>query len=65
MFKRAIKIIQLGVFISIFLTGCTSEKETSTIAVAPQREKLVLWSYYETKAQKESLDILIEEFNNN
>lgn len=64
MFKRAIKIIQLGVFISIFLTGCTSEKETSTIAVAPQREKLVLWSYYETKAQKESLDILIEEFNN-
>lgn len=30
---------------------------------AEERENLVLWSYYETRAQKEGLDYLVEEFN--
>lgn len=41
--------------------GCsihTGEKEET-----PQREELVLWSYYETEAQHEGLDKLVAEFN--
>lgn len=63
MFKQAGKVMKISLFLSIFLVGCTAAQDREVIALEPQREKLVLWSYYETQEQKESLDLLIEEFN--
>ncbi|WP_053983715.1 sugar ABC transporter substrate-binding protein [Niameybacter massiliensis] len=63
MFKQTRKIMKMSLFLSIFLVGCTTAKDIEVVTPEPQREKLVLWSYYETQAQKESLDLLIEEFN--
>lgn len=55
--------MKMSLFLSLFLVGCTTAQDIEVVTPEPQREKLVLWSYYETQAQKESLDLLIEEFN--
>ena len=49
----------------LLLCGCGSRPVQSmdTAEAGGQREKLLLWSYYETEAQKAGLDYLIEEFN--
>ena len=50
-------------------SGCGMNRQTASMEMletetqAEERENLVLWSYYETRAQKEGLDYLVEEFN--
>lgn len=50
----------------LLLCGCSMKNGTLDESPASEdgKEKLVLWSYYETKEQHESLDRLAEEFNN-
>lgn len=47
------------------LWGCSGEKNTiaDTANLDDGKETLVLWSYYETKEQQDSLDRLIADFN--
>lgn len=54
-----------GLCLAGMLWGCSSEKSTiaDTAAREDGKETLVLWSYYETKEQQESLDRLIHDFN--
>ena len=44
------------------LAGCAEKQQNSEI-VEEQRENIVIWSYYETKAQQDGLDWLVENFN--
>lgn len=46
---------------AILLSGCGKEKKTQE---EQKKEELVLWSYYETERQKESMDQLVDGFNN-
>lgn len=47
----------------LLLTGCSGEQGNQD-KEPDQKEKLVIWSYYETEAQKAGLDWLVEGFNN-
>ncbi len=54
--------------IMIFLVGCSLKRESDTSwgdtgTPAAQKEKIVLWSYYETDEQQAGLDELVSEFN--
>lgn len=57
----------LLLFLMMGLIGCggdTNEKQEKKEPKKEQkREELTLWSYYETKAQREGLDKLVREFN--
>lgn len=46
----------------LLLTGCEKD-ESSEHTVVNEREQLVIWSYYETQAQQDSLDWLVNTFN--
>lgn len=50
----------LGVLLAV--CGCSGEKQEKSPA-GTEREKIVLWSYYETEAQHDALDELIQGFN--
>lgn len=58
--KRLLANAILILFI-LGITGCGKEIEEEK---EEQREQLLLWSYYETEAQKEGLDKLVNGFNN-
>lgn len=46
------------------LTGCQTQKQTETEEKhGDEREPLVLWSYFETQAQRKGLDTLVRGFN--
>lgn len=49
----------------LLLCGCSRRPVQSmdTAEAGSEREKLLLWSYYETEAQKAGLNYLMEEFN--
>lgn len=55
------RIYKSAVFFMLVLCGCGGVQEQKT--EAPEREELVLWSYYETEAQREGLDKLTAKFN--
>lgn len=54
-------------FLLMGLLGCGSKADESSEkhkeSKEQNRQELTLWSYYETKAQKEGLDKLVKEFN--
>lgn len=57
----------IAVLMTLFVTaslmgGCTKKGEIES-ADRVTREKLVLWSYYETDAQQSALDKLVQDFN--
>lgn len=44
--------------------GCAAKNtEEAAKMTEAEKEKLVLWSYYETQAQRESMDCLVRDFN--
>lgn len=45
------------------LCGCSQEDTGKETAVSETAQELVIWSYYETMAQKEGMDKLIRDFN--
>lgn len=45
------------------LTGCSVKPEKESQSVLAEKEKLLVWSYYETEAQQKSLDRLMADFN--
>ena len=51
------------IYAIVCLTGACSRQE-SVPETENARQEVVLWSYYETKKQKEGLDLLVEGFNN-
>lgn len=53
--------LALSLIVACSLVGCDGQK--SRHETEPARQEIVLWSYYETKKQKEGLDSLIEGFN--
>lgn len=59
--KKVIKIITYIATVSIMLCACTSSQGIKE--EKEEREKLILWSYYETDAQTRALDQLINGFN--
>ena len=52
----------LGLSVILALCGCGREKEI-TKNNKEETEKLVIWSYYETQAQRNALNELIRDFN--
>lgn len=58
---RKIKIT-FSLILLFLLVACSNEQENQNKETG-QKEKLVIWSYYETEAQKAGLDWLIEGFN--
>lgn len=63
--KRVAHTILTGalIFAIACLTGACSRQE-GVPETENARQEVVLWSYYETKKQKEGLDLLVEGFNN-
>lgn len=49
---------------AFFCAACHRQEIAKEPEAAEKREEVVLWSYYETKKQKEGLDRLVEGFNN-
>lgn len=45
------------------LCGCGRIEEQAPAAVNGEMQEIVIWSYYETQAQREGLDILVRSFN--
>ena len=54
--------ILISLFLVSVLAGC-GKTESITNTVKTEKEKLVIWSYYETKAQQDGLDWLVDNFN--
>ena len=46
----------------LLLTGCQKDESPDRTAVN-EREQIVIWSYYETQAQQDALDWLVNTFN--
>lgn len=63
--KRVAHTILIGALILtiVCLTGACSRQKNEP-ETENTRQEVVLWSYYETKKQKEGLDLLVEGFNN-
>lgn len=58
--RKTVRMI-LGLSVILALCGCGREKETADNK--EETEKLVIWSYYETQAQRNALNELIRDFN--
>lgn len=58
---KKLRIIICLIFI-LAITGC-GKKESEEGITQEEKEKLVIWSYYETEAQQDGLDWLVAEFN--
>ena len=58
---KMLKIL-ISLFLIFVLTGC-GKTEIKTNDTENEKEKLVIWSYYETEAQQEGLDWLTDNFN--
>lgn len=56
------RVLAFGlIVIMMFFTGCSNTgKEESA---KKEKEEIVVWSYYETKQQKEGMDYLVNSFN--
>ncbi|HHV12466.1 MAG TPA: extracellular solute-binding protein [Clostridiales bacterium] len=60
---KKIAFVMLGLT-AILLMGCSSQSEkVATEAQETEKEKLVIWSYYEVDEQQKSLDKLVHDFN--
>ena len=59
---KKLKIL-ISLLLIFVLTGC-GKTEIKTNDTENEKEKLVIWSYYETEAQQEGLDWLTDDFNN-
>lgn len=57
------KICVFLLFLSICLAGCSPISGDMNTEQPEQREKLTLWSYYETEMQKKAMDELVDGFN--
>ena len=62
-FQTAFWLSSLLIFLLSGLTGCAGGQKEREQELAPEREKLVVWSYYEVEAQRESLNRLMADFN--
>lgn len=58
---KKLRIIICLIFI-LAIIGC-GKKESEEGITQEEKEKLVIWSYYETEAQQDGLDWLVAEFN--
>lgn len=47
----------------VLLCGCGREETRALPAADGKPEEMVIWSYYETQAQREGLDMLVRSFN--
>lgn len=56
--------VALVLAVSLLLNGCGGRQEAGTGNADTGAGEVVIWSYYETKQQKEGLDRLVEGFNN-
>ncbi|MCD8170625.1 MAG: sugar ABC transporter substrate-binding protein [Clostridiales bacterium] len=56
--------VALVLAVSLLLNGCGGRPEAGTGNADAGAGEVVIWSYYETKQQKEGLDRLVEGFNN-
>lgn len=56
--------VALVLAVSLLLNGCGGRQEAGTGNADAGAGEVVIWSYYETKQQKEGLDRLVEGFNN-
>ena len=61
MLMKKLRIIICLIFI-LAIIGC-GKKESEEGITQEEKEKLVIWSYYETEAQQDGLDWLVAEFN--
>lgn len=59
--KRVYTLISL-IFV-IILSGCAKDNRIETAKIEDARKKIVIWSYYETEAQQDGLDWLVDGFN--
>lgn len=57
------KIFRRAVAAAAWILACGCGSTNMQEESAEAREELILWSYYETSAQQEGLDRLVEEFN--
>ena len=48
---------------ALALGGCAKEDAASVRREKAEREELLIWTYYETDAQREGLDMLVRDFN--
>lgn len=63
---KKVGIIGILVCCICLVTGCTKQKNREELLQEDKKERkesIVLWSYYETNAQRVSLDKLIKQFN--
>ena len=60
--RRKQRVSAAGLFcaLAILAAGCAGSEQTQQ---EDEREELVLWSYYETERQQESMDQLVDGFN--
>ena len=56
--------VVLVLAVSLLLNGCGGRQEAGTGNADAGAGEVVIWSYYDTKQQKEGLDRLVEGFNN-
>lgn len=61
--KRKRTIMAALICAAAVLSGCGGENGMKRQADGARREELVIWSYFETQAQRQSLDHLIRDFN--
>lgn len=63
--KRRVKKILMGILLPccLFLKGCGDFHKGTEGERGQDKEEIVLWTYYETKNQKESMDELVKGFN--
>lgn len=56
-------IAVLPVVCMVLLCGCNQKDARNLPPAGKETEKIVIWSYYETQAQREGLDELVRSFN--
>lgn len=57
------RICLAAVVMGLLVALCAGSQNVQIQEVKEEPKELVLWSYYETKAQQEGLDLLVEGFN--
>ncbi len=57
------RLVVLGLVFATCLWGCSQNSEFSEKEIRNEKQQLVLWAYYETQAQREGLDKLVNDFN--
>ena len=57
------RLTALGLVLAVCVCGCSQAGTAQKNEAKDEKQQLVLWAYYETQAQRDGLDKLINDFN--